>query len=172
MCLIHFCLCVCVDCGHRCSSDTGTLCSLALAPIGWPHHGGGAGASVRLYRQLHHRSVCVCWSVCMSYVFMQALCLARACPSPLSTVSSPTESHTLHTMSPIVLPNDRWTTLCLTVGLLACQPQWAQCHYQGSGCMAVTLYVWHRVSDQLETMWGSTECLCVAWHIVIPSCKM
>lgn len=41
--------------------------------------------------------VSVCLYVCMSYVFVQALCLARAYPSPWSAVSNLTESHTLHT---------------------------------------------------------------------------
>lgn len=109
------CVCICVGGGNRCSPNTVTLCSLALAPIGRPHHGGGTGASVRLYGQLHHRFVCVYAPVCVSYVFVQALCLARACPSPLSAVSNLTESHTLCTEEPIVFSSDHWTTLCLTV---------------------------------------------------------
>lgn len=62
---------MCVGGGHRCSPNTGSPCSLALAPIGWPLHGGGLGASVCLHGQLHHRSVCVyvhvsvCLSVCL-----------------------------------------------------------------------------------------------------------
>ena len=50
--------------------------------------------------------VCVCFVCLYVYVFVQALCLARACPLPLSVVSNLTESHTLRTKSPIVLPND------------------------------------------------------------------
>lgn len=46
-------------------------------------------------------------SVCASYVFMQALCLVRACPSPPSAVSNLTESHTFSTEGPIVLSSDR-----------------------------------------------------------------
>lgn len=45
----------------------------------------------------------VCMCVC---VFVQALCLARGCPSPLSVVSNLTESRTLRTKSPIVLSNN------------------------------------------------------------------
>lgn len=54
------CVFVCVGGGHRCSPHTGALCSLALALIGRPHHGGSVGASVRLHSQFHHRSVRVC----------------------------------------------------------------------------------------------------------------
>lgn len=55
----------------------------------------------------------VCLSVCASafvglyvYVFVQALCLARACTQPVSAVSNLTESHTLYTVRPVVLSND------------------------------------------------------------------
>lgn len=47
----------------------------------------------------------VCVLLVRQCVFAQALCLARACPSPLSAVSNLTESHTLLTKSPIVLSN-------------------------------------------------------------------
>lgn len=74
---------VCVGGSHRCSPHTGALCSLALAPIGWPRHGGGVGASVRLYGQLHHRSVCLCCAC----LYVLCVC-AGTVPGPCLPIAS------------------------------------------------------------------------------------
>lgn len=132
---------MCVGGGHRCSPHTGTLCSLALALIGRPHHGGSVGASVRLHSQFHHRSVRVCVWVCVC-VCLQALCLSEG-----------TESHAIRT-GQHCLP---WLPLSNIV---------SHCLPPVPACLPVTIdrLLWQQVPDQEEMMYGKLN-LCWLPHV-------
>lgn len=88
-------VCVCLGGGHRSSPNPGSPRSVALAPVGRRHHGSGAGAPVCLHGQQRNRSAiprAATLSVCLT-CFAKALCLVRACPSPLSAVNNLSKSH-------------------------------------------------------------------------------
>lgn len=98
-------------------------------------------------------SVFIFLSLSVSYVFVQALCLARGCPSALSVV---TESHTFNTKGPIV----QWPLSNIV----------SYCTGQAPACLVVTM---DAVSDCMATGFrpvgddvGWTEHLCLAWDLV------